>query len=115
MPTENKWMSSTYNANSGKGETMGLKGLAEAIILQSIEDLWDDRLKEGCITFFKGKDFRACADAAGMNMTAQVKLLHMVKDVIEYKNNKLRSVKTGPDDACRRKHKFHKHATVLHP
>lgn len=75
---------------------MGLKGLAEAIILQSIADMWDDQLKEGCVTFFKGKDFRTCAEAAGMTVADQVKLLHMVKDVIEYENRKFLSLKNGP-------------------
>ncbi len=33
---------------------MGLKGLAEGIILQSIDDLWVKHHNEDCIAFFKG-------------------------------------------------------------
>jgi hypothetical protein len=93
---------------------MGLKGLAEAIILQSIEDLWDDRLKEDCVTFFKGKDFRACAEAAGLSVTAQVRLLHMVKDVIEYKNSKLSDIRTTQVSTGKGRSKWHKDVSVAH-
>jgi hypothetical protein len=43
---------------------MGLRELAEGIILQSIEDLSDQNLREDCITFFKGADFITCAELA---------------------------------------------------
>jgi hypothetical protein len=67
---------------------MGLKGLAEGIILQSIDDLWVKHLKEDCITFFKGKGFRDCAKMAGMTTSDQIKLLNLVKSVIENQREK---------------------------
>ncbi len=65
---------------------MGLKGLAEGIIIQSMEDLWSENHKEDCVAFFRGEDFRICAELAGMSIAEQVKLLDMVKDVVEYHN-----------------------------
>jgi hypothetical protein len=63
-------------------DIMGLKGLAEGIILQSIEDLWFKNLKEDCIAFFKGKGFRDYAKMAGMTTSDQIKLLNIVKNIL---------------------------------
>jgi len=71
-----------------KEDIMGLKGLAEGIILQSIDDLWDRHHKEDCITFFKGKGFRDCAEMAGMTTLEQIRLLNLVKDIIEKQGEK---------------------------
>ena len=68
---------------------MSIKSLAEGIILQSLEDLWDTKLSNGSIDFFKGGDFRACAEMAGMSLLEQVKLLNMVKDVVDYHTGKV--------------------------
>ena len=46
---------------------MGVKGLAEGIILQSLEDLWSENDRGECIAFFTGRDFSICAEIAGMN------------------------------------------------
>ena len=67
---------------------MGLKGLAEGIILQSMEDLWDKHHKEDCIAFFKGKGFRDCAKMAGMTTSDQISLLNLVKNIIENQREK---------------------------
>ena len=67
---------------------MGLKGLAEGIILQSMEDLWAKDHKEDCIAFFKGKGFRDCAEMAGMTTSDQIKLLNLVKNIIENQREK---------------------------
>lgn len=61
---------------------MGLKGLAEGIILQSIEDLWSDKHRGDCIAFFTGREFSICAEIAGMNLSDQIKVLNMVKTVV---------------------------------
>jgi hypothetical protein len=61
---------------------MGMKGLAEGIIMQSIEDLWNENLRDECISFFRGQEFGICAQAAGMSLDDQVKLLDMVKDIL---------------------------------
>jgi len=67
---------------------MGLKGLAEGIILQSIDDLWVKHHKEDCIAFFKGKGFRDCAEMAGMTTSDQIRLLNLVKNIIENQGGK---------------------------
>jgi hypothetical protein len=58
---------------------MSLKSLAEGIILQSIEDLWNENHRNDCITFFTSRDLRLCAELAGMDINDQVELLNMVK------------------------------------
>jgi hypothetical protein len=79
---------------------MSLKGLAEGIIIQSMEDLWNENHKGDCVAFFRGEDFRLCAELAGMGLSEQVKLLDMVKGVVEYSNKAKGTVKsksTPPD------------------
>ena len=62
---------------------MGMQGLAEGIIMQSIEDLWNENLRDECVAFFKGKEFRICAELAGMGLDDQVKVLNLVKGVLD--------------------------------
>ena len=57
---------------------MNIRNLAEAIILQSVEDLWDAQQKENCLTFFYGESFGICAGMAGMNTHEQAMMLKMV-------------------------------------
>ena len=73
--------------------TMRLKNLAEGIILQSIEDLWDNEHRDESLVFFRGKDFRTCAELAGMSLIEQVALLNLVKGVIKQNRNDLPSTK----------------------
>jgi hypothetical protein len=58
--------------------TMNIKNLAEAIILQSVEDLWDAKQKDECLTFFYGESFGMCAEIAGMNKDEQAMMLQLV-------------------------------------
>lgn len=74
---------------------MGLRELAEGIILQSLEDLSDQNLREDCITFFKGADFTTCAELAAMDVTDQVKLLNIVKCIIEHRPRSSGAVHPG--------------------
>jgi hypothetical protein len=74
---------------------MGLKGLAEGIILQSIDDLWVKRHNEDCIAFFKGAGFSDCAKMAGMTTSDQIRLLNLVKNIIENQGEK-RNLKPNP-------------------
>ncbi len=55
-----------------------VKSLAEAIILQSMEDFWGNAYKEESIEFFKGEGFRVCAEIAGMGHEDQSKVLEML-------------------------------------
>lgn len=81
---------------------MSVKGLAEGIIIQSIEDLWNENLRDECIAFFKGKEFSICAEVAGMNVDDQVKVLNFVKDVLEAGNKRVKQEKTVFAEKIRR-------------
>lgn len=65
---------------------MKVNHLAEAIILQSMEDLWDESHREDCIRFFTGEDFRTCAAIAGMDTCEQIKILTMLSQMIKDMN-----------------------------
>ncbi len=55
-----------------------VKSLAEAIILQSMEDFWGNTYKEESLEFFKGEGFKVCAEIAGMGTEEQYKVLEML-------------------------------------
>jgi hypothetical protein len=57
---------------------MGIKHLAEAVILQSLEDLWEPDYIAGSMEFFKGDGFKICADIAEINRFKQYKILHLL-------------------------------------
>ncbi len=58
---------------------MCLKGLAETIILQSIEDLWNSRYRENSVKFFKGNSFIICSEIAGLNHVQRHSILLLLK------------------------------------
>jgi hypothetical protein len=62
---------------------MGIRNLAEAIILQSIEDLSIDGQREDCMRFFNGQGFNICAGIAGINSADQEKLFDLVNGLIK--------------------------------
>lgn len=66
-----------------KGERMKVAHLTEAIILQAIEDLWDEDQRQGCIEFFTGEDFRTCAALAGISTSGQIKILKMFSGLMK--------------------------------
>ena len=55
-----------------------VKSLAEAIILQSMEDFWSNAYRNESIEFFKGEGFKVCAEIAGMGHEEQSKVLEML-------------------------------------
>lgn len=57
---------------------MGIKHLAEAVILQSWEDLWDPDHMAGSMEFFEGDGFRICAAIAEITRFKQDKILHLL-------------------------------------
>lgn len=61
---------------------MKAKKLAEAIILQSFEDLWDSKNRASSVEFFSGEGFRHCSDIACMSDTDKKRLLEMIGSVI---------------------------------
>jgi hypothetical protein len=62
---------------------MMAKNLAEAIVLQSIEDLWDKKESRDCFSFFKGEGFPLCADIASIPLADRRKLLSLIGRSIE--------------------------------
>ena len=63
---------------------MGMKSLAEAIIMQSITDLWKEDERENCLKFLKGEDFSVCAEMAGMSLPDQIKLMTLVNKSVKH-------------------------------
>ncbi|MBI5640502.1 MAG: hypothetical protein HZA17_08765 [Nitrospirae bacterium] len=91
---------------------MGLKGLAEGIILQSIEDLWNENHRDDCVAFFKGEDFLTCSKIAGMSLHDQVRLLNLVRDVIEREKKASGKVTRPVKQRMKRHHKLQGEAAV---
>ena len=60
------------------GRQMSIKHLAEAVILQSLEDLWDPDYTAGSMEFFEGDGFKICADIAEINRFKRYKILHLL-------------------------------------
>jgi hypothetical protein len=58
-----------------------LKNLAEAMILQSIEDLWSRSYQKESIEFFRGDGFRRCADMAGLSVVDRLRIIRMLRKI----------------------------------
>jgi hypothetical protein len=69
------------SASHGKLKKSSLKSLAEAVILQSIEDLWSKTHQNESVEFFTGEGFRHCADMAGMGVVDRLRLIRMLRKV----------------------------------
>lgn len=72
---------------------MGIRTLAEAVILQSLEDLSDVRYRTESIEFFSGTGFRMYAEMAGLNADGKVQLLGLAKEINTHCHEQMR--KTG--------------------
>lgn len=59
-----------------------MKKLAESIILQCIEDLWDKASMKQSTEFFGRRGFSICAAIAGMDICDQVQLLDLVNRTV---------------------------------
>lgn len=57
-----------------------IRSLAEAVILQSIEDLWNPRCKRESHDFFDGEGFVLCSEIAGITYVKQLTVLRMLSD-----------------------------------
>lgn len=66
-----------------KAKEFCLRSLAEAIILQAAEDLWNEDYRRQSIAFFCKEGFRNCAKLAEMTLVEQAKLLRMLKGVLK--------------------------------
>jgi hypothetical protein len=54
---------------------MGLKSMAEAVILQSLEDFWNRTYRKQSMDFFKGEGFEICSDIAQIDAIKQIEIL----------------------------------------
>jgi hypothetical protein len=60
-----------YNATSPhrSGDiSKRIRCLAEAVLLQTIEDLWNKKQQITCFSFFTGQGFTLCADIAAIEI-----------------------------------------------
>jgi hypothetical protein len=78
---------------------MNLKKFAEAMITQSIEDLWDNRFMYQSTDFFTGEEFHLVASMAGMDIDERIGILKLVNKVLR-ENNRL-AVSKQPKHAGR--------------
>jgi len=67
--------------------------LAEAILLQSLEDLWINEERSNCVDFFSGEGFRICSQIAGMSSDDKVKMLNIVGGIIDKNSGKDKKVR----------------------
>ena len=70
-----------------KQSATAVKALAEAVILQAIEDMWHEKDKSKRLSFFSGEGFRIYAKMAGMDFREWIELLNLVKNA----SNKIQS------------------------
>ena len=70
-----------------------VRKLAESIILQAIEDLWNSEKNErrSSFAFFLGNGFSLCSDLAGISVSDRRKLLSMIEESL--KNSKIPALK----------------------
>jgi hypothetical protein len=59
---------------------MGLKALAEAIILQAVEDFQKEDRQEEEVLFFSGEGFRLCSEMAGMDHADKCAVLDIIRE-----------------------------------
>src|SRR4030042_4405707 len=82
--------------NDKKEEGLSLRAvrkLAESIILQAIEDLWNSEKNErrSSFAFFLGNGFSLCSDLAGISVSDRRKLFSMIEESL--KNRKIPALK----------------------
>jgi len=75
--SEKKRNSSKRNSKIVHGKR--LAALAEAIILQSLEDLWSKTQKHKSLAFLTGEGFHICAEMAGMKVMDRIRLFGLLR------------------------------------
>lgn len=94
-----------YNNNRKKkgyrqiGSNKSIVSLAEAIILQTMEDIWDSRYMSESILFFKSEGFSLCADMAGLSAIEQIRLLNMMRKFYMPENNLRKGILTKNEES----------------
>jgi hypothetical protein len=62
--------------------------IAEAIILQAVDDLWSPVHRKESIEFFTGEGFVICARIVGMGLYEKLRLIQLIKKAIQKKDHK---------------------------
>ena len=78
MPTQTIQQKSYRVSMSRAKKTRVIKNLAEAIILQSLEDIWSPAYKKESRDFFSGKGFKICSEIAGLDAIRQYKVINLL-------------------------------------
>ena len=71
---------------------MGIRHLAEAVIIQSLEDLWDPQHREESKIFFEGDGFRIYGEIAELDTIKKYKLLRYAGGRRHVKTDGIRGV-----------------------
>jgi dihydrofolate reductase len=78
LPTADKTLM-TAKRTPAKVDRGKIRALAEAVILQSIEDLWSKAKRKRSVEFFMGDGFSLYADMAGMKIIDRLRLFRMLR------------------------------------
>ncbi len=98
MPTLSLVRPAKVTAPASRTKSRGIqsrrvKALAEAVILQAVEDLWSDTQRQRSREFFTGGAFGLFADIADMGAIERVRLLKMIGKAQRGKSAPLRKFK----------------------
>jgi phosphatidylserine decarboxylase len=69
---------------------VGLKSLAEAVILQSLEDLWNPIYRKKSKEFFRGEGFEIFSQIAELNSLRLIKILSHLRGMRNGNGGKFR-------------------------
>ena len=78
VPVSRTRITSSMISAGSKKVKRGIKSLAEAVILQAVEDLFDPSERKKSIDFFKSENFDLCAEMAGLNAVDQIRIIRML-------------------------------------
>ena len=76
---------------------MGVKELAEAIMLQAADDFLNEDRQEEDVLFFSGEGFRLCSELAGMDHSGKCAFLDIIRGLtsVSYPKKKKPASRAG--------------------
>lgn len=77
----------THQNIKGLRPTRQERNIAEAIILQAVEDLWSPVHRKESIEFFTGEGFVICSKLVGMGLFEKLRLIQLIKKAIQKKDH----------------------------
>ena len=81
VPYRRAKITSSMLSESSKKVKIRIQSLAEAVILQAIEDLYDPSQRNKSIDFFKSENFSLCAEIAGLSAVDQIRIISLLVKV----------------------------------